>query len=164
MVHNTLQHSKSWQASWIYFAAPTDYVRLLRATERHMIVIVVVPIGVVVTAMLSYVFGNFIHALLHASFIMALAATDLVILNLTVPRLPFAASRAYGSKIGLMYLSLILGIIVTVVPFGLVSTLGYGGYFGWAGLMVLVFAVRYGVGRLAQARYTALAATWEFLG
>jgi ABC-2 type transport system permease protein len=164
MVQNSIQYSKSWQASWLFYAAPTNYPLLLRATGRQMLVIVGAPIGLVMTGMLTYSYGNFLHALMQTTFILAIAATNMVIMNLMLPALPFSADRARGTTTGRMFLTMIISMVFAMVPISLVSKFGFGGYFGWIVIVGTVLAARAGLNRLAMKKYAEKAQNWEFAG
>jgi hypothetical protein len=164
MVQNSLQFSKAWQASWLYYAAPTDYTKLLRATSRLMTLIVSAPIGIVMTVMLSYSFGNPFHALLQTLFVLAIAGVNMALMNLMIPALPFSASKSAGSNIGRLYITMIVSVVFAVLPILAVGQFGFGGYLGWGLVMIILLGVLTGLNRLAMKRYARRAATWEFVG
>jgi len=162
MILSIMQTSKSWKAAWVFFATPLDRVNLIRAVDRIIMTVIVLPIGLLMCGMFIYMYGNLIHGVLHAAFMVLMTATGLTFLNIFSIRLPFAAESRPGNQVGSMIGPMLAAGVIFGVPIAVIASVGYGGYLGYAIVVVATLILNWLLGRGRVRRIRKVAATWEF--
>ncbi|MDD4050451.1 MAG: hypothetical protein PHR28_00950 [candidate division Zixibacteria bacterium] len=132
----SIQMSREWKAGWIYYVTPADHRRLIRAGNRIVMICLVLPVGMAVWILLSFVFGAVFNALLHALYLCLLGVLSLALLGIAKRGLPFAAEYKSGGFAGGIFGMFLLSAVLVVVPVALITGFGYGGYGGWALWMI----------------------------
>jgi hypothetical protein len=164
MMMSIMHTSKSWQAAWIFYIAPYDRVKMIRAIDRIILWNVVTPIGLLMCIIYTYLYGDLLHALLHTLFLVAMAITGLTLIGIFSIKLPFAAESRPSSNMKAMLGPLLLSGAVLGTPIIVVGNVGYGGYPGWIIFMVAAIILNWGLGRGRNHRIHKVSATWEFPG
>jgi hypothetical protein len=164
MMLSLMHTSKSWSAAWIFYTAPFDRVKMIRAIDRLVLMMLVVPICILMCAIFIYLYGNVLHALLHTAFMMTVAATGLTFLNIFDIRLPFAADSRPGGTMGGMLGPMILAAAIFGTIIAIVANVGYGGYLGWGIYMAAFLIFNFLLSRGRVGRIRKVSATWEFTG
>jgi hypothetical protein len=164
MMYSVIHFSKSWRASWVFHATPIDPTRLVKAVNRVTTGLTAIPAGLLIGAMYIYLFGNILHAVMHTLFLLTTALIGLKVLNLFTVKIPFSQDRSTGSTVKGTLKPMFLAMFVLGTPISIINAVGYGGYLGWAGVMIAALLVNWVLGRFQFRRVRKFAATWEFIG
>lgn len=135
-VQMNISMSNAWRAAWIYFVAPADHRNLVRAANRVVTVLLILPVLVGMWILFSFIFGAVFNAFLHAAYLSLLAMIALILGNLAKSNLPFATEYKSGSSSFGMFAIYLLDIFLVLPPIIVISRFGYGGYGGWALWMI----------------------------
>jgi hypothetical protein len=151
------------QASWILFATPSDRVRQVRAARDAVLVLLVLPTLVLLTAFLAYAYGHPGHALLHVTFLGGITYLLIDVAVALRPRLPFSfpATNRKGTFGGA---ATILGAAIGMVTAGLLEFYAFptmsGVVVGLAALTVSVVIIN----RITAGRMTRQLDAMTYLG
>lgn len=156
--------SQSWRSAWIYYVAPADHRNLIRATNRVVIVLLIVPIFAALWVFFGILFGTAFNAFLHTLYLSLLALTALVIGNAAKSDLPFAVEYKSGSSTFGTFAVYLLAVILIIPPVAVISGRGYGGYRGWALWMIGTGIVYRLLTVCRDKRITRAAVRGEFVG
>ena len=107
-----LSVSRSWHASWVFFAGPADRARLAVNASLCVTLFVVAPTALAITGVLAWSLGNPVHAAAHALVLALLAHLAVQARQLVGPHLPFSRPPVKGGTVahtigGFMVLALI---------------------------------------------------------
>ncbi|HXT68405.1 MAG TPA: hypothetical protein VN700_01510 [Vicinamibacterales bacterium] len=89
-----LPRSEAYKASWIYFAAPIDRSRLLRATKIVFVVRILIPATAAIASVAIALSGFFWHSVVHFTILGLVALALLQVNQLIEPELPFSLERS----------------------------------------------------------------------
>jgi ABC-2 type transport system permease protein len=164
VIHYNVQYSKSWHASWVYYATPVDRLKLILAAKHLIIIMFFIPIGVILAITVTLLLDNVLHGILHAIFLINLCLLGLTIVNCISSRLPFSFEKSEGSN-ALNNMFVITSCLVLIgVPVGLISSVGYGGYFGWALIVAGTCLINLLMTKVQNNRIMDQVRNWEFMG
>jgi len=159
---SVMQSSKSWRASWIFHSTPHDRIAIIQAVDRIILRVLILPTGLLMLAMFTYLYKNLFHALLHTAFMIMVAVLGISFLNLFSIRLPFSMESRPGSTTGGFLRPMILAGLIFGIPVAIIANTGYGGYIGWAVCMVIAYTAYRLFGRGRVSRIRKFAADWEY--
>ncbi len=111
MLRTFVTQSDAYQASWIFYAAPADFRRLVIAEKNFLMVYFVLPFLFILGAVFYYFFNHTLHMLLHILVLGLLAHLFLQLAFLYSPDLPFSRPNVRGSR------SKNLAIFLVAAPF-----------------------------------------------
>jgi hypothetical protein len=132
--------SSSYQAAWVFSATPANRLRLVVATKRFALLYFCLPFLALIVALMTYYFGNFIHALLHSITLLVLCFIASTVMLMMLGKLPFSVPPKKGRATGGFILSWIVPIILVVPPMAVIAEAGYGSYGTYAMVVVgLIF-------------------------
>lgn len=132
--------SGSYQAAWVFITTPANRLQLVLATKRFVMLYFCLPFLVVVFALMTYYFGNAVHALLHAVVLYLLCFVGATVMLTILGKLPFSVPPRKGSATGGFVLAWLLPMILVVPPMIIISKMGYGSHATYAVVVVaLVF-------------------------
>jgi hypothetical protein len=103
MLRMQLTHSDAFRASWIFFACPSDRMKIARASKDVLIVYFLIPYLLLVLAVYTYVVGHVGHVLVHILFLGLLAHLVLQLALLLDPSLPFSKPIQKGRGTSLFF-------------------------------------------------------------
>lgn len=153
--------SKTWKASWVFYATPIDRRKMVTSVTRLVAIIILLPFGIFFLYIYTMFYGSFVHALLHTLFLLSLARAGMSLANIFTIKLPFASNYASGNIMEAMAVPMIAWMFASMVPIFLIAKYGYGGYTGYSlylGSMLLVNWLMT-IGQNARIRKSILA--WE---
>lgn len=110
MLKNILVNSESYQASWIYFATPSDRARLVMATKDCIVAFFIVPYLLVMLGIYAWAYGHVGHALLHVALLAVLVHLLLQLVFLISSDLPFSQPARKGERSSKLFM------LVMVIP------------------------------------------------
>lgn len=163
-MHLNIQYSPSWQAAWIFYAAPVDRLKIVLAVKRLIIILFFIPIGILITIGLAILFHNILHAILQVIFMMMVAIVGLTVVNSLMIHLPFSVEKSQSSNMPEIWIGSILGIIVVAAPIIIVSAVGYHSYLIWAIIVAALAIVNLLLTKFQNMRIRDQVETWEFVG
>jgi hypothetical protein len=111
MLRTFVTQSDAYQASWIFYAAPADFCRLVIAEKNFLMIYFVLPFLFILGAVFYYFFNHTLHMLLHILVLGLLAHLFLQLAFLYSPDLPFSRPNVRGSR------SKNLAIFLVAAPF-----------------------------------------------
>ena len=114
----TLTRSDAFRASWIYYTAPVDRSRLIRATKNVVVAFFLAPYLIAVAAAMTYFTGQPVHVAVHVFFLGLISHLLLQVMMLAEPELPFSQPMQKGTRSGLMFVMMAIAALsaVGVVP------------------------------------------------
>ena len=120
--------SQQYRASWLLLMSPTSLSDYTVETIDWMFVTLFLPVLILLTAVFTFLFESFLHALLFTSTV---AWQVYAMMNLKVilkPILPFTENLGVGRRLGVMYLSMALAFIAAGVISQTLSDWIYSNY------------------------------------
>ncbi len=148
-------------ASWVFHAAPCDRRQLVLAGKRVVQTVFMLPAMGMVTAIYWWFFGHPVHAVMHAALLYAIVLVVLTLVHLVGSGLPFSAEKNASGSAGRNVASFLLAMI-PVVPFMIVSAIGYGSYWIWAAMLAVVLMVNYLLVKAQNRRLSKVLYDLEF--
>jgi len=164
LIHYNVQYSKSWRASWVYYATPVDRLKLILAAKHLMIIMFFIPIGVILSVVISILLGNILHGILHALFLISICLLGLTIVNCISSRMPFSFEKSEGTRASDMIIIIFIGPILIATPIIIISSFGYGGYLGWTIIVAGIGLINFLLTKVQNNRIIDQIRTWEFMG
>lgn len=159
-VYQTLVQTPSHQASWLFFTSPSDRVKLVTAGRDAIAAFVLLPALLLLAVFFTVAYGHVGHAVLHASFLGAVAYASLQLSVLITPRLPFSVPLVQGSSHGFPLFTNLLVLMIGMPFFALLQFLAYrSGYhlaIGFAGVAALVWGLNVLTRRRIERRASTL--------
>jgi len=122
MLNMTLANSDSYQASWIYYAAPADRTRLVMASKNFVFAFFVTPYLAFLAGLFFYFWRNALHIVLHLGVLLLLSYLALQLSVLFNPVLPFSMPMRKAQRSTMMSVMMML---VPIVAIGLMSVFTY---------------------------------------
>jgi hypothetical protein len=158
-----LTHSESFRASWIFFAAPADRMRIVRSSKNVLMTFFLVPYLVFLVAVYSYLVGNVFHVAVHIGVQGLLGHLALQMAMLIDPALPFSRPMQKGRNSVLMMVFL---IFTAMASSGLdaFSHVIYSSVTTSVGVLAGIEGARLLVDRLTRARVERETRSLEFEG
>jgi len=129
-------------ASWVFHTTPCDRRQLMLAGKRIVQTVFMAPAMVMVIGIYWWAFDHLVHALMHAALLYAIVLTVLTLINLAAAGLPFSAEKNASGSSGRNVASFFLAI-VPVIPFAIVSAIGYGNYIVWTIMLGMMLLINY---------------------
>ncbi len=159
-----MQMSKEWRAAWVFFASPIDRVRMVNSMSRLTYRILLLPLGLVLCAILTYLYGNVLHAVMHSAAMVAVAMAGTALITTVSIRMPFALEYTSGNNTSSTLKPMLLSMVSFGIPIGIVSFAGYFGYLGWVIFVTAALLAWYLLTRGRNARIQKEVKTWQFMG
>jgi len=164
MLIPTMQTSKSFQASWVFFSTPINRYDMVMAIIRIINFIIILPFGVIMAIIFSWLYGNILHGFMHASWLVSVALMSLSYISMFNVKMPFSAEYRPGNNLGTSIAVMLSGMVIFGVPIAIVGSVGYGGYLGWAIIMIVTHALRLAILRIGRQRISRQVESLEFIG
>ena len=134
-------YSPSAAASWVFFASPANKTNLVMSAARFTVVYFCIPYLLLLTGILGYFFGNYLHGFLHCFILFLMLLTLVRVFVLLMPNLPFSIPVRAGQRGVLMAFMFLIPTVFIVVPMVIITKLSYGGVIGYsliaAGLILI---------------------------
>ena len=163
MLKMQLTRSDSYRASWIFFAAPVNRARLIRAAKDVVVTMFLAPYLIAVAATMAYATGDAAHAI---AYVFVLGLVSHLVLQTTIlmdPELPFAKPfDKGGGPSRMMGLFLFIGIANVALSFA--TPWLYSNWFMTAGLAGTVIVLSLLVELITKARIEEQTRKLEFAG
>ncbi len=163
MLKMNLGRSDAFRASWIFFASPSDRVRLIRAAKDVLVTTFLLPYIVCVAIVVSFFTENVPHLLIHLALIGIISHLVLQVITLIDPELPFSKPMA-KSRTSTRVFVLVGCVSFGAVFFPLVSPLVYRSSLAIALTFGSLIGVSILVERLTKLRIENQTAKLEFEG
>ena len=158
-----LTSSDAFRASWIFFATPTDRMRVIRAAKNVVVVLFLLPYLGFLAAIFMYMTGSIWHVLVHLALIGFLSHLGLQVLVLLDPALPFSRPLTKGQSPGLFFGFMMVGSVIALL-LEVFSPFLYASRVATAAAFALVAAASAIVDRRTRARVEQQTAALEFGG
>jgi hypothetical protein len=120
MLNMALKRSDHFRASWIFFAAPADRARLIRASQNVLVVLFLAPYLGFITAVFLWLLRTPLQVAAHVLLLGLLSHLVLQIVVLMDPALPFSQPNQPMRRSG----SFIVFIVVLGMTTGLIQLVG----------------------------------------
>lgn len=163
LLKTNLAHSDAFRASWVFFASPTDRLRLIRSSKNILVALFLVPYLVLVGITLAFMTHDPLWVMGYLLFVGCMSHVLLLLATVAEPELPFSKPIQKGRSSSRMLMTMIVaGVAGGLVP--LVSPLVYANpastAIAFAGILVVTLALEGTVRRRIerQSRYL------EFVG
>ncbi len=119
MLRAFVTQSDAYQASWMFYTAPTDFQRLIISEKNFLMIYFVLPFLLILGLIFYHYFKNLLQVLLHILVLGLLAHLFLQFAFLFSPDLPFSRPNVKGRRSRNMALLLILVpfILYLILPF-----------------------------------------------
>jgi len=163
MLKMQLTRSDAYRASWIFFAAPVNRARLIRASKDVVVAMFLVPYLVFVTAAMAWATHNVFHAIVHVGLLGLISHLVLQVTILMNPELPFAQPTEKGRGPTNLF-SLFIGIGIVNVLLTVFAERLYGSWLAMGLTAVAAIVGSFFVELLTKARVEEQARKLEFVG
>jgi ABC-2 type transport system permease protein len=124
--------SESYRSAWVFFTSPADRTRIVLSSARFALTYFCFPFTILLAGLFTWLFGDYIHALLHSLFLFVLLMILTKSMVLIYPRIPFSQTQKAGQSTAIFFFMMLVGLPIAMVPMIVVSNIGYGGYHGYA--------------------------------
>ena len=111
MLRTFVTQSDAYQASWMFYTAPTDFQRLIISEKNFLMIYFVLPFLVILGLIFYHYFENLLHVLQHILVLGLLAHLFLQFAFLFSPDLPFSRPNVKGGR------SRNMALLLIIVPF-----------------------------------------------
>ena len=135
--------SESYKSAWVFFASPADSTRIVLSSARFAVTYFCFPFTILLAGLITWLFGDYIHALLHSLFLFALLMILTKLMVLIYPRIPFSQTQKAGQSTAIFFLMMLVALPIAMVPMIIVSTIGYGGYRGYTIYLVTALILNF---------------------
>lgn len=163
MLKLNMARSEAFQASWIFFATPTDRTRLVRASTHVLIAFFVLPYLLFVGLTLIFFTNSHAYLAVYLAFAGMLSYLALLVVTCIDPELPFAKPFAKGSASTRFFGAfIVIAVISGFLP--LLSTVLYRSVTAAAIVFGSGVALSLILGRITRTRVEGRAALMEFQG
>ena len=146
-MYQSLVQTPAYQASWLFFTSPGSHAKLVTAGRDAVAIFVLLPAITLLGLGFGVAYHHFVHGLLHAAFLGAIAYASLQLTVLITPRLPFSTPLVQGSPHGFPLFTNLLVMLIGMPFFALLQYLSYRGGvelaagFAAIGLLIAVLSV-----------------------
>jgi ABC-2 type transport system permease protein len=163
-LRQTFSRSDSYKAAWIYFTAPVERSRVVRATKNVLVAFFLLPYLSFVTVVLVYFTGHPIHVLVHMAFLGLLSHLFLQTITFIDPALPFSQPLQKGTRSGVMILTMMMAFGGGLVLVPVLSMFVYVSVVRMIVAAALLAATSAAGDWLTRVRVEQLAERMEFVG
>jgi hypothetical protein len=163
MLRVNLVRSDAFRASWIFFAAPVDRARLVRASKDLLVVTFLLPYLLLVGAVLSYFSPSIPHVAVHLLVVGLLSHLVLQVVILVEPELPFSKPLVKGAASSRVFV-VMFAVGATAVALPALGPVIYGSAAATTVAVALLVAIGVLLDRLTRVRIARLTAGLEFEG
>jgi hypothetical protein len=163
MLKMQLTRSDAFRASWIFFVAPSDRMKVVRSSIDIVLAFFLAPYLLVLAAVHAYIVGHVLHVLVHFALLGLLAHFVLQVTILVDPDLPFSRPPEKGRQSLLLFAFTVgMGIVSAVID--TLSAELYRSLGTTAIAFSAVVAASVGVDRLTRVRVRRATEAMEFSG
>jgi hypothetical protein len=127
MIVTSTSNSTSANASWVFFASPSNRLKLVLASTRFAVIFFCVPYLILLCGILTYFFGNFVHAALHCFIIFLMLIVMLQLMLTIMPRIPFSLPVRAGQRSLAFFAMFLIPTAFIIGPMIVLLKVGYGG-------------------------------------
>jgi len=163
MLKMQLTRSDSFRASWVFFACPSDRMRIVRSSKNVLVAMFLMPYLVFIFALFTYITGQPLHVLVHVALLGVVSHLVLQAAVLVDPELPFSRPVEKGQQSAALF-----GLMITIVLIGVFLQFFTAWLYATVALTVSVFAIVLLLGlaldRVTRVRVEHQAARLEFAG
>ena len=163
MLKMQLTRSDAYRASWIFFAAPVNRARLIRASKDVVVAMFLLPYLVFVTVAMAWATHNVLHAIVHVGLLGLISHLVLQVTILMDPELPFAKPTEKGRGSTNLF-SLFIGIGIINVLLTVFAQKLYGSWVAMTLTAATAIGGSFFVELLTKARVEEQARKLEFVG
>jgi hypothetical protein len=163
MLKMQLTRSDAYKASWIFFAAPVNRARLIRAAKDVVVAMFLLPYLVFVMVAMSWATKSPAHAVVHVGLLGLISHLVLQVTILMDPELPFAKPMEKGRGPASLF-ALFIGIGIVNVALTVFAPQLYGSWLATAGAAIIAIVASVFVELLTKARVEEQARKLEFVG
>jgi hypothetical protein len=163
MLKVQLTRSDSFRASWVFFACPTDRMRVVRSSKNVLVALFLVPYLLFLFALFAYISGQPLHALVHVALLGVVSHLLLQTAVLLDPELPFSRPTEKGKQssalYGLMFTMILVGVFLQFFTAWL-----YESVIWTVSVFAALLLLGQALDRLTRVRVAHQAARLEFAG
>lgn len=163
MLKMAVTRTDAYRASWIFFACPTDRMKLVRATLHVLAAYFLLPYLVFMVGVYLFFVPNLLHILLHLAFLGLLSFVCLQVATFLDPDLPFSQPPMKGRATTTTFV-LIVVVFGVMAVFDRLSAFMYQRWWlttlGFAAALIAMLLLD----RLTRARVDRQTRALEFAG
>lgn len=112
-----LAHSESFQASWVFFATPTDRTKLISSSKNVLVVNFLIPYLAVLGVTLAFMTHNLLWVATYLVLAGSVSHLGLMVVTVVNPELPFSKEATKGGNSSRMLLiMMVIGVAGAVLP------------------------------------------------
>ena len=160
-----LTHSDQFRASWIFFACPSDRLRIIRSAKNVVVAYFLVPYLLFVSAiyMVFIGIGSVVHVAIHMTLLGLISHLVLQSYVLLDPDLPFSRPMQVGRRSGtVIALMLVMGLVSGLLQ--AFSSLIYQSFMATVIVFTAIVAASIVMNLLTRTRVERQARSLEFEG
>jgi hypothetical protein len=162
MVTVNTSFSESYKSAWVFFTSPADRTRIVLSSARFALTYFCFPFTILLAGLFTWLFGDFIHALLHSLFVFVLLMILTKLMVLIYPRIPFSQTQKAGQSTIVFILMMFVAMPVAIIPMVIVSMIGYRGYAGYMIYLVSALIINFTLHWILKKKIPKRVAKLEF--
>ena len=163
MLKMNLARSDAYRASWIFFAAPADRARVIRASKNILVVTFLVPYLLGVGALLAYFTTNLLHLAVHLLVVALGSHLVLQVVTFIEPELPFSKPLVKGSSSSRVFIVMFV-VMASATALPRVAPLVYRSAIATTTAIAVLILVSVLLDRFTRLRIETQTAGLEFEG
>lgn len=144
-VQSALVYSKSYEASWVFFATPADLKTLVFAVSRFIHWLFVVPFIILCVVVFSIIFKNVPHAIGLLAVVYLLSMIHFRVLFATMPDLPFSKPLEKTRTMSRLWIvGMFLPAITVVLPIYILMRFAFQDFYIYLialSVLILIFTL-----------------------
>ena len=164
MLRAFVTQSDAYQASWMFYTAPTDYQRLIISEKNFLMIYFVLPFLLILGLIFYHYFENLLQVLLHILVLGLLAHLFLQFAFLFSPDLPFSRPNVKGRRSRNMALLLILVPFILYLILPLIFRLVYPSPASFLTFTITILTISLILESLIKVRVSYYMKSFEFTG
>lgn len=164
MLRTYVTQSDSFQASWIFYATPTNIQRIVISEKNFLMIYFVLPFLLILGGIFFYYFDTLLHVLLHVLVLGLLAHLFLQFAFLYSPDLPFSRPNVKGSRSKNIALFLILVPFIIYLILPLIFEYVYSNAVSFLTFTIMILTISLILETLIQVRVSVYMKKYEFSG
>jgi len=164
MLRTYVTQSDSFQASWIFYATPTNIRRIVISEKNFLMIYFVLPFLIILGGIFFYYFETLLHVLLHILVLGLLAHLFLQFAFLYSPDLPFSRPNVKGSRSRNIALFLILVPFIIYLILPLIFKYVYSNAVSFLTFTIMILTISLILETLIQVRVSIYMKKYEFNG
>ncbi|MFH0991008.1 MAG: hypothetical protein V1799_13435 [bacterium] len=164
MLKEAVTRSESYLASWIFFATPSDKVRLVLSIKRLLFGLFIVPYILFLSIVFSFFFDTMLQVLMHSIVLLLFSQIFLQLFFMLKPQIPFSVPRQLGERTSILVSLMIIVPVFLLVGLMIIAFFAYENLPAYSGTVLFLSLIVMLMEIFLQRRVAKRLGSLEFLG